>query len=282
MKSPLIDTLDKSTLNRMSSVFTTRHILNFKPEFLFGDSIANDSLKEIYNNYYQLLQNNYRCEYVYKNEIVNQILLKNHGNDARLYTELDIHESKADVVIMNGTSTVYEIKTELDNFDRLEKQIASYKLVFDKIYVVTHESKLEALKKLIGKDIGILILNDHRVIENRRYAKSNARNVRPEYIFNLLRREEFVQIIKECFGKVPTAKPVHIFNECKKIFIQLNPEEAHKQMVKVIRKRKTPLYKEELFSTLPKSLKLLGVTGKITKKDAILLSEKLSAKVMCT
>jgi len=281
MKETQVYNFDRRTLNRIASVFTSKHILNFKSDFLIGGVTQQTSLKDVYNSYYELMNAEYRCEYLYKNEIVKQILLKNHKNEARLYTELDIYESKADVVIMNGTSTAYEIKTELDNFDRLEKQLASYRLVFDKIYVVTHESKLEALKKIIGKDIGIMILNNDSILEKKRSARSNVKNVRPESIFNLLRREEFVQIIKECFGKVPNAKPVHIFGECKKLFVQLSSEEAHDQMVKVMRCRKIPFYKEELFEVLPDSLKLLGLTGKITKKESVLLSQKLSAKLTC-
>jgi len=285
MKNSLYNVADKNTLYRMSSLFTTRHILGFKPEFLYGgwSQLESLNIKEIYENYYKILQGNYRCEYVYKNEIVNQILLKNHKGNAKLYTELDIHDSKADVVIMNGTSTVYEIKTELDNFDRLEKQLASYRLVFDKIYVVTHESKLKALKKLIGKDIGIVILNNNNVLETKRSARSNKANVEPEYIFNLLRREEYIGIVKECFGKTPNVPPVHIFTECKKLFRKLDPLIAHDKMVNAIRNRSESNHRKNLFASLPVSLKLLGLSGKLTRSECELLLQNLekNSKAMC-
>ena len=37
--------------------------------------------------------------------------------------ELPVGSSRADLCKINGTSVAYEIKTDLDNFNRLEKQI---------------------------------------------------------------------------------------------------------------------------------------------------------------
>ena len=50
-------------------------------------------------------------------------------------------KSRGDVAILNGTSTVYEIKSHYDSFDRLDGQLADYKRVFDHIYLATTEKK---------------------------------------------------------------------------------------------------------------------------------------------
>ena len=88
---------------------------------------------------YSYLFNNYRNEYVYKNAIANKILLGRHSlNTSNLLTEFRVDKSKADIVILNGTSSVYEIKSEFDSFERLEEQIRSYRKVFGFINVITH------------------------------------------------------------------------------------------------------------------------------------------------
>jgi hypothetical protein len=269
----------KSTLGAVSSLFGTEQILKLDSKKL-AETIPSFSgtYRDVFNSCYKLLFDNYRCEYIYKNEIVRQLLL-NHPTKAKLYTEVEIYDSKADVVIMNGTSTVYEIKTELDTFDRLLKQLNAYKLVFDKINVVTHSCKLESLRKIINDDIGILVLNNEGIIEKIKDAKSNVENINPGYVFNLLHRDEYLNIIQEHFGSIPSVAPVHIFKECKKLFSEMTPEVAHNYMVKTLRDRKTPKHIEGLFSELPDSLKLIGTTGRLTKKECLTITSKLSSSV---
>lgn len=271
---------DKNALNTISTFFAPRQILTFNSNSInpLGYGSAN-TLKDIFNSYYKLLFEGYRCEYIYKNEIIRQILLKNHPTKAKLYTEVEIHDSKADVVIMNGTSTVYEIKTELDTFDRLTKQLAAYKLVFDKIYVITHHSKLNALLSIVKIDIGVMVLNEEGEIQKVREAKSNKEKTKPEYIFNLLRREEYLKIIKDHYGFMPDVSPVNIFKTCKKLFVKLNPELAHKYMVKALRTRNIPAHRKTLFHSLPDSLKLIAASGKLTRKDCNNILEKLDTIV---
>ena len=103
------------------------------------------SLVHVLDSLYSEFKKNYKCEYVYKNTIVNKILLGRHSlNTSTLISELNVGKSKADIVIFNGTSTVYEIKTELDSLNRLEAQLEDYLKCFDKIYVIT---TLENIKK---------------------------------------------------------------------------------------------------------------------------------------
>ena len=80
------------------------------------------SLVHVLDSLYSEFKKNYKCEYVYKNTIVNKILLGRHSlNTSTLISELNVGKSKADIVIFNGTSTVYEIKTELDSLNVLIK-----------------------------------------------------------------------------------------------------------------------------------------------------------------
>jgi hypothetical protein len=270
--------LDKSTLSSISAFFAPHQILKFNIDSINQiDGRLTGNVKDIFNSYYKLMFDQYRCEYVYKNEIVKQILLKNHPAKARLYTEVEIYDSKADVVIINGTSTVYEIKTELDTFDRLAKQLSAYKLVFDKIYVVTHHSKLTALLNIVKTDVGIMVLNETGKIQKVREAKSNKENIKPEYVFNLLHREEYVKIINDHFEFVPKMTAITIFQTCKKLFMKLNPEIAHDCMVEALRNRSIPVHRKNLLNTLPDSLKLIAASGKLTRKDCENILEKLDS-----
>ena len=76
------------------------------------------SLKSLLDDLYQLLLAHYRCEYVYKNSVATSLFLNGHNpKDAYLTSEFRSAQSRADVVILNGTSTIYEIKTEYDSLE---------------------------------------------------------------------------------------------------------------------------------------------------------------------
>ena len=73
----------------------------------------------------------YRNEYIFKNTIANKIIKGRHRlSNVTYINEFRVVNSICDVAIFNGTSSAYEIKTELDNFDRLENQLADYKKGF--------------------------------------------------------------------------------------------------------------------------------------------------------
>jgi len=282
---------DKSALANMSLFFNTPQILKLSDsthrEYLVDTSKnlaikskKNQTIADIYDELYNVLLQKYRCEYVYKNEIAKQLLKEKHpNNDAVLLSEVGVHDSKADILIINGTSSVYEIKSELDSLDRLYKQINSYRLVFDKIYTVSNYDKIKSVSKVLGKDIGIIALdNDGRLNEIRK-AKSNLSNVSPAHIFNLLHKEEYTRIIQKHFGEVPNVQPVYFFSECKKMFCELNSEAAHKYMIQELKKRIKPSYRVEFSQSLPHSLQLLASTGKISKRDCLMLTDILKVKL---
>jgi len=98
-----------------------------------------------------------RHEYIYKAAITHKLLL---GHTHSLNTFVMLNEfracnNKADAVILNGTSTVYEIKSERDSLSRLDRQIDSYRKVFAKVNVITGENHLNAVINLVPHDVGI-------------------------------------------------------------------------------------------------------------------------------
>jgi hypothetical protein len=86
-----------------------------------------------------------RNEYVYRAALTKKVLLGKHSlKTASMLTEVRAGECKADLVILNGTATVYEIKSERDTLARLVNQIANYKRVFATINVIASEEHLKA------------------------------------------------------------------------------------------------------------------------------------------
>lgn len=83
-----------------------------------------------------------------------------NNKDKVITTEIAINTSYgvkvADVVISNGHLIAYEVKSELDNIDRLEEQIKGYSEVFDYVYVVFWANKFKLGELRLPDNVGAI------------------------------------------------------------------------------------------------------------------------------
>ena len=229
---------------------------------------------------YNLLFRHYRNEYIYKNAIANKILLGRHSlNTSQMLTELRVGKCKADVVIVNGSSTVYEIKSEYDSFKRLDNQINSYLKIFDHINVITSDSQLSKLQTIIPDNIGIMILTDRNTIRTIREPKSNKKNIVLETVFNTFRKDEYLQVIQEYYGNIPDVPNTQIFKECKQLFCKIPVEPAHDLTVKILRQRKTSTILKDFLDKTPSSLKAYALSIGDDRKKMQQLSSILDKNI---
>lgn len=213
------------------------------------------TVKQFLEDVYDNLQKNYRYEYIYKNVIANKILLGKHSlNTAHMLTEFRVGKCKADVVILNGTSTVYEIKSEYDSFIRLDQQIHAYLDIFDFINVITSNSQAEKLKHFLPQSVGLLVLNKNNIISTVKAAKSNIDNIKLEILFESLRKSEYTKVIKEYYGSLPVVPNATLFKVCKTLFCQIPKRVAHLQVVKVLRERTNSEALKKFLTTAPDSM----------------------------
>ena len=214
-------------------------------------------LKKWFDFFYELLSSQYRCEYIYKNTIATRLYLdRRHSlNESLLTNELRSGNSRADIVILNGTSTVYEIKSEYDSFKRLDGQLQDYRRIYDRIYVVTSSGKAIAVADSVDPLIGVLALRDDGVLDEIRDAQTNKANTDPAEIFNCMRREEYCSAIRDVFKYVPDVPNSELYCESRKLFCRLDPQRAHDLMVDKVKVRGRRQSFVDLIHDAPNSLK---------------------------
>ncbi|MBC1228419.1 sce7726 family protein [Listeria booriae] len=120
----------------------------FDEEFL--SAYSNYSMREIYND---VILKNYPNEASIKAAFINEVLLK--AKNQVVIFELKVGSSRADLCKINGTSTAFEIKTDLDTTNRLEKQLSDYMDIFEHVFVICSETRYNAIKDKVGDDCGI-------------------------------------------------------------------------------------------------------------------------------
>jgi hypothetical protein len=233
-------------------------------------------LEYAFESAYQLLRQRYRSEYLYKNVLAEKILLGRHSlRTAMLVPEMRVGGCRADIVIFNGTSTAYEIKTGLDNLDRLNAQLNSYREAFDRTCVITEEGLDRRISAAVDDDVGILVLTKRYTIKTIREPVSNVHRVQPSTIFELLREREYMQIIRDEFGAAPDVPNGIRYSVFRDLFLRLPPERAHAAMVRELKKRAGTHGLAQFVSSLPPSLKAAGFAAPLSKTQRLRLSRTL-------
>jgi len=213
------------------------------------------TFSQVLNWIYDLLFKNYRNEYVYKNAIANKILLGKHSiNTSLMLSEFRAGNCKADVVIINGTSTVYEIKSKYDSFKRLDKQLKAYLEIFDLINIITSRSQLEKVKSILPEKVGLLVLTDRNTISTIREPVSNKKYLIQDKLFDSLKKNEYIAVIKRYYDFIPDVPNTQLFKICKKLFNKIDPIQAHDLVFDVLRSRCELNDLKKLLNKSPNSL----------------------------
>lgn len=271
-----METNRMSNLNRIFTRKMLRYFINGKEDNVYSSVVRcyvnnadQKNNRELISEIYSELKNNYRNEYFYKNTLLNKLLLGVHSvNTTTALTEIAIARSKADFVLVNGKAVVYEIKTELDNLERLSSQIDDYYKVFDSVVVVTYEKNLLQLQKVldsIEKPVGICVLRKNGKLGTVRKPQRYINDLDKESIFKLLRKEEYEDIIVQWYGYLPEVTQFKFYSACKKMFMEIPIEEVYLLVLSRLKKR-TQLEKEE-FIKIPYELKFLAYFMKLTCDD---------------
>lgn len=203
----------------------------------FNSELNHRSLLDLYDCTINHLGLYHRNDLYFRHLITQKIFLSNYVSGASyLLSEVRAGNSIVDLVVLNESSTVYEIKSDVDNLKRLSGQLSDYLLVFDQVYVVFGEKHI---KKVINLDdrVGIYTVNNQNDLIMLKPARSNKRNVNPRVIFKTLRKPEYLSIIHSHYGKLPSVPNTKIYAECNKLFNLLSPEDAHEMFVEQLKKR---------------------------------------------
>lgn len=209
-----------------------------------------------------------RDEYIYKAALTHNILLGTHSlKTASMLTEFRVGECKADVAILNGTSTVYEIKSERDSLTRLKTQLEAYRKVFARVYVIAGENHVDAVLQSTDASVGVLGLSARQNISTLREADTDTHRICPQTIFDSLRTNEAKMILKGLDLSIPNAPNTLIRSELRAMFGCLRPEEAHHGMVRVLKQTRNLLPLSQLVKDLPPSLTPAALTVSLRKSD---------------
>jgi hypothetical protein len=232
-------------------------------------SPASECVHTLFDAAFQLLKRQgCRDEYVYKAALVQKILLGRHSlQTASMLNEFRIGGCKADIAILNGTATVYEVKSERDSLARLQRQIAAYMTVFSRVYVITAETHVNAVMTSLPEEIGVLQLNSRHQISTLREAADRPERTSSTAIFDSIRTGEARLILQARGVSIPAVPNTQQSAVLRHLFCKLNAREAHESMVQVLKQTRNLLRLSDLVAQLPDSLHTAALSVPLRKLD---------------
>ena len=220
-------------------------LINNQCSDLYKHVVERYTFKANYTNYdflkyiYGYMSKNYRNEYFYQNTMLNKLLLEKHSLDTTTaLRQVLIANSKADFILINDKAVVYEIKTELDNFERLEHQIKDYYKAFNYVTVITSAEQYSKLNEMLkNTPVGISVLSNRNTIQIKKIPEKFEDNLTIKTIFNVLNKKEYENIISRYYGYLPETKPVFYYSECLAWASAMPIDVLYEEYLKELKKR---------------------------------------------
>ncbi len=239
------------------------------------------SVGDAFDRAFSVLQQlGHRDEYVYRSAITQKLLLGRHSlRTAAVIHEMRAGSSKADVVVLNGTSTAYEIKSERDSLARLPSQLASYRRVFAAVSVVTSPRRYREVLAGIPDDVGLLVLSDVYTIQVVKEAPVLPQRTSPLEILQVLRSSEATAILQGLGFKVPKVPNTQMHSELKTQFAKLDPIDAHDQMVRVLRTTRSQSNLAGYVESLPTSLRAAMLAANMNQQGRERVQQALATRL---
>lgn len=227
---------------------------------------------------YSLISKHYRCEYVYKNELI-KLLLKKYGTRNSVYfSEFRAGKSIADMVMFNGESKAFEIKTEHDNPRRLGKQMEDYKRFFDKCYLVVPQDSLEEYSNMVEPTTGIITMNRDNgriILKEVRPAIQNER-FEPKALMSCLRTNEYKNIALSLGASLDSVAGYDMYKYCCRVISSADPCKVRESFLREIKKRRN---NTSLLRKYPIYVRQIMLSLNLPENKANKLLEQLSVNI---
>lgn len=134
---------------------------------------------------------------------------------SRMFEEKRIGRSRADVIMLTSESLIgLEIKSDVDTYERLKRQVRSYNQFCDCNYIVVGKTHEKHVEEHVPKEWGILVVEveGHNVMINRQREALENLKMKREYQITLLWRPELQRLL--------AANALPVYKQKSKRFVQ--------------------------------------------------------------
>jgi len=225
---------------------------------------------------FECLAREFPVEYVFKSCALEGLLFGKYGPaTTAFYAEFPIGDSRADVVLVNGSAHVYEIKTRYDDLCRLDSQLHDYYRAFTHVTLFVDAEHTAIAVERAPEYTGIVVLGNKCSMSTLRPATEYRDSLDHLHLFRMLRRHEYSSILRARGVDPDAVDPASRYRYCLNAFSQLPIDEAYSHTVLALKHRQRTERFAEIASTLPRSLRLAPFAHRMTLEDWKTLSAQM-------
>lgn len=287
----ILEKAEAAALSRLFSSSVIRELCKNSCSPLFANLVSKTRLSqnsymkktvgEVYDDAFDILRKSeLRDDYIFRSAVVRKILLGRHSlNTATLLNEVRTGACKADLAVLNGTSSAYEIKSDRDSLEKLHRQISSYRSVFANVYVVTNKANVGKVLAAVPEDVGVIILTDRFTLRTERPSINRPERIDPTMLFEVLRVGEAFEVLTRMGIDVPEVPNTQIYDVLRNIFSQLDPVVLHKTVIPVLKSSRSQLQMSGFITEIPVSLKTASLTLNLSEPSRIQLRQAIDTRM---
>ena len=215
------------------------------------------------------LRTHYRNEHVYRVAVLDELLKTRR---VRVLPEFRIRTSQVDFIVIQDDLHAVEVKSEHDTLDRLETQIADYRLVAPRITVVAPQrlaSRLLSKPTLSAVGVSTLLLDGS--VEHWRVAEPDPRHLSSAIMLSSLRRREYVAALESLGYEVPRLPNTQVFGNALTMAGRIDPGEFLGASVVQLAQRQTRSPTSAIVRRIPRPLRpvVLRIDPSSTQLEAL-------------
>ena len=168
------------------------------------------------------LQRNHRNDHVYRTRVLNEVL--HHERGALALPEFRVNSSKADFLVVGRDLHAFEIKSDVDNLDRLETQLRDYQAIAPRVSLVAPPRLAARVAESQEWDaIGVSTLASDGSIETWRPALADASSLSSVAMLRSLRRPEYLAALASLGHQIPLTPNTRIFAQSTQAAASIDP-----------------------------------------------------------
>lgn len=274
-------------LNSLFSRATFSRILNYS-DFSTVESVISETgcgrsrcrcVGDYYKWAYGQLLKFYPCEYVYKNEFLNRVVLKDRiPKQGVIFNEFKAAGVIADFAVIGKESCAYEIKTRLDSPKRLSKQIEGYAKIFDSVSLIVPAEKIEIYNSYVPEQIGLIAMfNDYCGVtfeELRTPDRFGSFDV--SEMMKILYTHEYRKLVVDFCGRLPSCDNLSMYPACSSELSKIPVLQLKEAFLKCLTQRVCKKKSRVLLRASPLSLRQVVVSLGLSLSEIVKIQEFLS------
>lgn len=225
-------------------------------------SFPQASVGEILKEAYQVISRpGLRDDYFFRSSLVQKIVFGRHSlNTTSLINEFRIGKSIADICIINGSMTAYEIKSDRDSLQRLRVQLEDYEKVCRNVYITASENRIAKLLSTVPKKFGILTINRRGSLQEIRESADLIEFNDSKYLCDALRLDEAIGVLTNLGVEVPALPNTQLRSYLRSAFSNVDKEVLSDKVRETLLASRAQRHAAKQLVSFPKYLRSIGLS----------------------